>query len=150
VARIDSQRIRSYRYILPRGFPGANIATTIYQLNSMSDGIMIDLEQLRSVILSGDEECIDIFKDFCVQIEELFLELRLAVESEDRNLVQRLCHKMRGSCATMGFVGLMPALGDGDDGALMQDSDSVGCWIASALGKFSRCKELACRELGIE
>lgn len=67
-------------------------------------GGLIDREQFDAIVDPEDDECLEIFKDFCQlglgQIDELLK----AAEGEDWQRVQDVAHQLKGSSSTFGFV----------------------------------------------
>jgi len=110
----------------------------------------VDLDQFRSLILPGDAECLAIYEEFCIQAEQGLIRIAARSESGDPD-VAVLCHKLKGSCATLGFEELRAALQEREDRACQPLlGESSAAWLDGMQAKLRSARALVAAETGIE
>lgn len=75
------------------------------------DHILLDFEQMEELIsVLGRKKASNLFASFCADSRTSLSEIRACVETQDTDQLQKLAHKLSGSCGTFGAVRLKETL----------------------------------------
>lgn len=105
----------------------------------MSDSGLIDWEQLEMVF--GDEEDFDedmaeLFQEFLEDSEQHFKQILGEDFESSREVVAKLSHKVKGSCANFGFSKVAESLASIETNVVSITVDTFNTLLASAQADF--------------
>jgi HPt (histidine-containing phosphotransfer) domain-containing protein len=106
----------------------------------MPDEALIDWEQLDAIADGWQDEFLEIYREFLVEMPADLRRLGAAVAASDAAAVAKLAHRVKGSAANFGFEGVRRAMTsieeDAKNGALDRAADLLaGAEQAFALGR---------------
>ncbi|MCH6257348.1 Hpt domain-containing protein [Puniceicoccaceae bacterium K14] len=110
----------------------------------MSDSELIDWEQLEMVF--GDEDDFDedmaeLFQEFVEDANDHFTQISAEDFESSRELVAKLAHKVKGSCANFGFNGVATSLASIENGIADLALDTFNSLLATAKSDFQKSLE---------
>ena len=109
----------------------------------MSDSELIDWEQL-SMIFGDDDEELDedmseLFQEFIEDGNQRFESIKSAAFPEEKDLIAKESHKLKGSASNFGFSRVADLLGHIEDDIDSIDPQDFEASLSDAISGFDKC-----------